>query len=233
MSKSKLSAMLLIVVLPMFACQFLRPGMASCRVNMPDRGWVSYRDGSVIKFAMDGTDWTARVDCSSGQLVDGQPVAPAHAHETVIPVEETSYRLLTSDPGIKMVEYHENGSHVRIEDGDTYYVAVLSFFPGNLGQAVVRYFMGGQAPNGMVHMYCYDRTPGEPHTALPVMTRIWTVSEPVAVSMVCAGHNFILELSAEISPAVLGRGPTPTPTLDVPTLTPDPPGLHTGLWPRF
>ncbi len=228
MSKSKLPAMLLIVVMPILACQFLRPAAAHCRVKMPAVGWVEHSDGDEISFAIEGMDWKATVDCDSGRLVEGQPVRPAHAREMMIPVEDSSYRLITSDPNISMSEDHQHGSQIRIDAGDTYYVAVLSAFPGNLGSAIVRYFMGGQTDEGMVHMYCFSLTEGEKHISMPVMTSQWTVSEPVTVSLVCSGRNFILELSTEISQRMLRQGPTETATPPIPTLTPIPPGFHSG-----
>jgi len=231
MSKSKLRALLLIAILPMLACQFLRPAPARCRVNMPGAGWVQHLHGDEISFAVDGMDWKATVDCVAGQLVEGQPVRPARAHEILIPVEDTSYRLITSDPDITMAEYRENGSHIRIDMDGRYYVVVLSATPGNLDHAMVRYFMGGETTEKSVaHIYCYDHTEGQEQTSLPVLSSMWTLSEPVTVSLVCSGKNFILDLSTEITSEMLRLGPAPVPVAPVPTITPVPPGLHSGKW---
>jgi hypothetical protein len=223
-SKSRLPALLLVGMLLMFACQFLSPVRQSCRVNMPGLGWVGHKDGEQITFTADGMDWEATVNCETGHLINGQPVRPSRAREILIPVEDTSYRLITADPDISMAEYRANGSHVRIDMKDRYYVAVLSASPGNMGQVMVRYFMGGQTHDGMAQLYCYDHTKGQQHTSLPAMASMWNVSKPVLLSLVCSGHGFILELSTDITSAMLGIGPTLPPAVEVPTMTPDPPG---------
>lgn len=228
MSRSKLSAMLLVGVLSMLACQLTSPVQQSCRVNMPGTGWAGMNDGEEINFVVDGMDWTATVDCTAGHLVDGQPVRPARAREIMIPVEETSYRLITSDPNISMAEWRENGSHIRIDMEGRYYVAVLSASAGNPGQAVVRYFMGGQTADGRAPIYCFNQTEGQEHTSLPVTSSMWTVSKPVAVSLACSGLGFILELSTDITSQMLGLGPTLAPTTPVPTIAPTPLGGNCG-----
>ncbi len=229
MSKSKLPALLLILILPMLACQMLRPPRARCRVNMPSVGWVQHFDGDEISFTVDGVEWKATVDCKAGQLVDGQPVPPARAREMLIPVDDSTYRLITSDPKISMVEDRQNGSHVRINLDGGYYLAVLSASPGSLDHAMVRYFMGGQFADGIEHMHCYNRTKGEEHTSLPGLSSMWTLSEPVTVNLVCSGRDFILEVSTQVTAQMLSLGPTPVPPTPGPTITPVPPGLHTAL----
>ncbi len=224
--KPKLLALLLVVVLPMLACEMVMPAQTSCRVNMPVTGWVLHRNGEQVTFKVDAMDWSAKVDCSSGHLVDGQPVRPQRAKEILIPVEGSTYRLITPDPHVTMGEEHINGSHVRIDTGDAYYLVNLLASPGALGDAAVSYFMGGQAPHGLVHLYCYNRTPGEEHTSLPAIAAVWTVEEPVTVSLICSGPNFVLEVATEVTSMMLSQGPTPVPATAAPTITPAPPGWH-------
>src|SRR5512138_2636213 len=150
-SRSLLPTLLLIVVLPMFACQFLAPTSETCGVDLPGTGWAQHRQGDEVAFTQDGVDWTAKVDCRDGHLEEGQPVRPERAREIIIPVENTTYRLITADSGISMNEYRGNGSHVRIDDADSYYVAVLEALPGNLGSSMVRFFMAGEMDQGLVH----------------------------------------------------------------------------------
>ena len=227
-SRSKLPAMLLVGALSMLACQLPSPVRHSCRVDMPGTGWAGIRDGEEINFVVDGMDWTATVDCTTGHLVDGQPVRPARAREIMIPVEDTSYRLITSDPNISMAESRENGSHIRIDMEGRYYVAVLSASAGNIGQAVVRYFMGGQTANGRAQIYCFNQTEGQEHTSLPLTSSMWAVSKPVTISLVCSGLGFILELSTDITSQMLGLGPTLAPATPAPTITPAPRGGNCG-----
>ncbi len=225
--KSTLPALLLIiVVLPMLACQFLLPAPQSCRVNMPATGWESHRTGDQVTFKVDAMEWRAQVDCETGQLVEGQPVKPERAKEIFIPVKESTYRLFTSDPSVTMIERHENGSHVRIDMDGGYYLVVLAASPGTLGSAAINYFMGGETPNGLVHLYCYNQTEGDEHTSLPGVAAMWTVDKPMAVSMVCSGRNFVLEVSTQVTQALLNQGPTPVPPTPGPTPTPQPPGSH-------
>ncbi len=224
--KSKLLALLLIVALPMLACQMIIPAQASCRVHMPATGWVLHRNGEQVTFKVDAMDWSAKVDCSSGHLVDGQPARPQRAKEISIPVEDSTYRLITTDPRVSMAEEHINGSHVRIDTGDAYYLVNLAASPAALGDAAVSSFMGGQAPNRLVHLYCYNRTPGEEHTSLPAIAAEWTVDRPVTISLICSGRNFVLEVSTEVTSAMLRQGPTSIPATAAPTITPAPPGWH-------
>lgn len=228
-SKRTLPALLLIAVLPTLACQLLRPARARCRVRMPDRGWVEYWHGDEIAFSVDGIDWKAAVDCEAGQLVEGDPVHPARAREILIQVEDTSYRLITSNPDAAMAEYRENGSHIRIETGYGYYVAVLSASPANFDHAMVRYFMGGQTAQGVTHVHCYNHTGDLPHTALVSVGLLWTLSKPATVSLLCSGTDFILEMTTQVTPEMLELGPTPVPALPVQPVTPTPPGLESGL----
>ncbi len=223
-TRSMLSALLLIVALPALACQMLQPAPASCRVNMPAAGWTSVRNGDQISFKVEDVAWTAKVDCSSGHLVDGEPARPARAKEIFIPVENTTYKIFTTDPDVSMAEHHDNGSDVRIDADGVYYLVHLSAEPAAFGDASVSYFMGGQAEEGVVHLYCYDRTPGEPHISMPAIAGVWTVEKPVTVSFVCSGRDFVLEVSTEITSAMLSQGPTPVPVTPAPTITPEPPG---------
>ncbi len=227
-SRSTLRALLLMMVIPMFACQFLQPAPKDCRVKMPSAGWVAYRHGDEINFNVGGMKWRANVDCSAGRLVDGQPVRPERAREILIPVEDSTYHLITADPDVSMSEYRADGSHVRIDLGDSYYVAVLSAWPGILGNATVRYFIGGQSDAGIVPLYCYDQTENADHTSVPVLASMWTVSKAMTVSLVCSGPGFILELSTDVSDVLLKQGPTPVPATPAPTITPEPPGGHAG-----
>ncbi len=223
-TRSMLPALLLIIAFPALACQMLQPAQKSCRVDMPAAGWTSYRNGEQISFRVEEMDWTARVDCSAGHLVDGEPARPPRAKEIFIPVENTTYKLFTSDPDVSMTEHHENGSDVRIDAEGAYYLIYLSADPAAFGDASVSYFMGGQAEKGLVHLYCYDRTPGEEHTSVPTIAALWTVERPVTVSLVCSGRNFVLELSTEITSAMLSEGPTTVPATPAPTITPAAPG---------
>ncbi len=225
-SKSKLLALLLIVVLPTLACQMVLPAQKSCRVNMPTTGWELHRNGEQIIFRVDAMDWRAKVDCSSGRLVDGQPLRPERAKEILIPVEESFYRLITTDQNVSMVEQHTNGSHVRIDANGVYYLVYVGAAPASRGNASVSYFMGGQATNGLVHLYCYNRTLGEAHTSLPGIAALWTVEKPVIISLICSGRNFVLEVSTEVTASMLSQGPTPIPATAAPTMTPQPPGWH-------
>ncbi len=226
-SRSKLPA-LLIVVLSLLACQFLRPAPRACQVNLPAVGQVTHSNGDQVTFTMDEISWSAQVDCASGHLVEGQPVRPYHAREIMIPVEESSYRLISSDPNASMKEYHENGSHVRIDVNGGYYAVVLSASPGIQGQAMVSYFMAGENAQGIVHLHCYNRTRGEDHVSMPTIAAMWTVTEAVPVSLVCSGQNFILEASTDITDGMLKQGPTLVPPTPGPTLTPEPLGPHSG-----
>ncbi len=225
-SRSKLLALLLIVVLPTLACQMLLPAQNSCRVNMPATGWILHRNGEQVTFKIDAVDWRATVDCSAGHLVDGEPVRPQPAKEILIPVQDSTYRLLTSDPRVSMIEQHTNGSHVRIDADGAYYLVNLVASPAALGNAAVSYFMAGQAAHGVVHLYCYNRTPDEPHTSLPGIAAQWIVQKPVTVSLICSGRNFVLEASTVITSTMLRHGPTPIPMTPVPTITPEAPGSH-------
>ncbi len=225
-SRSRLPALLLIVVLPMFACQFLAPTPPTCRVNMPGAGWVQHRQGDEISFTVDGIDWKATVDCKLGRLVEGRPVEPTRAREIILPVEDTQYRLITSDPGLTMSEFRVNGSHVRIASHDGYYLVALSTGPASLGHAWVQYFMAGQAEKGLMRIYCYNRTEGQEHTSLPVVGYAWTMETAVTVSLVCSGRDFILEITSQITPLMLAQGPTPVPPTPGPIPTPPPPGFH-------
>lgn len=223
-TKSMLPALLLIVALPALACQMLQPAPKSCRVDMPTAGWTSYPNGEQVSFQVDEMRWTARVDCAAGQLVDGEPARPARARQILIPVENTTYKLFTADPEVSMAERHENGSHVRIDADGAYYLVYLSADPAAFGDASVSYFMGGQAGEDLVHLYCYDRTPGKEHTSVPAIAAVWTVEKPVTVSFVCSGRDFVLEVTTEITSAMLSQGPTPVPATPAPTITPEPPG---------
>ena len=225
-SRSTLPALLLIIISPMFACQFLAPTPETCRVDLPGAGWVQHSHGDEVAFTEDGIAWTATVDCRSGHLENGEPVRPERAREIMIPVEDTAYRLITSDPAISMSEYRDNGSHVRIDDEDNYYVAVLAASPGALGNATIRFFMAGQAEAGVIHVHCYNRTEGEEHTSLPGLGSMWTTGRPVTINLVCSGQDFILEISTGITPLMLEQGPTPVPATPAPTPTPEPPGSH-------
>ncbi len=225
-SRSRLPALLLIVILPMFACQYLAPAPQTCRVNMPGAGWVEHRQGDVIPFKVDGVDWKATVDCKLGRLVDGRPVPPVHAREIMIPVADTQYRLITSDPGMTMSEFRVNGSHVRIASHDGFYLVALSTGPASFGQAWVQYFMAGQANKGLLRIYCYNRTEGQAHTSLPVIGYAWTTEKAATVSLICSGRDFILEITSEITPLMLAQGPTPVPPTPGPTPTSQPPGLQ-------
>ncbi len=209
------------------ACQALRPPRQSCTVRMPSaRSVTQHWHGDEITFTVDGMDWTAKVDCNLGRLVEGQPVRPKRARELMIPVADSAYRLITTDPGITMDEYRKNGSHVRIQMDDRYYVAALYADPGSFGRALISYFMGGQTVDGMVSMHCYNRTVGQAHTSLPVIAASWIVDEPLTINLICSGRNFILELSTEITSIMLQQGPTPVPPTPGPTLTPEPPGYQ-------
>ncbi len=225
-SRSTLPTLLLIVILPMFACQYLAPAAPTCRVDMPGTGWVQHRQGDEITFTVEDVDWKAKVDCKSGHLVDGYPVRPERAREIMIPVEDTQYRLITSHADITMEEYRENGSHVRIAAGASYYVVSLSASPASLGHALVSYFMAGQADNGLLRIYCYNRTEGQEHTSLPAVGAAWTIEKAAAVSLICSGRDFILEITTDVTPLMLTQGPTPVPATPGPTLTPQPPGSH-------
>lgn len=228
-SRSELLVLLLIVVSPMFACQMLRPEEKSCRVNLPTLGWASYRNGEQVMFKVDAMDWRAKVDCAAGHLVDGRPARPERAKEIRIPVENSTYHLITADSDVSMTECRENGSHVRIDAGDAYYLVSLTAAPAApaaLGSAAVSYFMGGEAPSGLVQLYCYNLTPGEEHTRLSALAAMWTVDKPVTVSLVCSGRNFVLEVSTSITADMLKQGPTPIPATPAPTITPDAPGSH-------
>ncbi len=225
--KSTLRALLLIVVaLPTFACQFLRPAPQSCRVDMPVTGWESHRTGDQVTFKVDAMEWKAQVDCRTGHLVDGQPVKPERAKEIFIPIEDSTYRLFTSDPRVTMIEHRENGSHVQIDINGGRYLVVLSASPAALGSAAIKYFMAGETPSGLVHLYCYDRTEGEEHIALPGVAAVWTVDKPTTISLICSGRNFVLEVSTQVTQTLLNQGPTPVPPTPGPTLTPQPPGSH-------
>ncbi len=223
-SRSTLPALLLIVILPMFACQYLAPAVPTCRVKMPGAGWVEHRQGDEIVFAVENVDWKATVDCNIGRLVDGHPVRPTRARETMIPVAETQYRLITSRADITMAEYRDNGSHVRIQGNNGYYIVALSTGPASLGHAWVQYFMAGQAEDGLMRIYCYNQTEGEQQTSLPVIGFAWTMERPVTISLICSGRDFILEITSEITPLMLTQGPTPVPPTPGPTPTPEPPG---------
>ena len=225
-SRSTLPALLLIIILPMLACQYLAAGPSTCRVELPGSGQVQYRQGDEVAFTEDGIGWKAMVDCKSGQLVDGDPVRPERAREILIPVEDTTYRLITSDPGISMTEFRGNGSHVRIDDVDSYYHAVLEASPASFGSAMMRFFMAGQTDDGVVHVHCYNRTEGEEHTSVPGLGAMWTTSRPTTVALVCSGRDFILEFSTKVTPVILRQGPTLIPPTPGPTPTPEPPGSH-------
>jgi hypothetical protein len=225
-SRTTLPTLLLIVILPMFACQYLAPVPQTCRVKMPGAGSVEHRQGDEITFTVDNVDWQATVDCKIGRLVDGHPVRPARAREVMLPVEDTQYRLITPDAHITMSEYRENGSHVRIDTEDGYYVVSLSTGPASLGHAWVRYFMAGQADDGLLRIYCYNRTEGEEHSSLPVVGYAWTLERPVAVSLICSGRDFILEITSDITPLMLSQGPTPVPPTPGVAPTLEPPGSH-------
>ncbi|MGE5073767.1 MAG: hypothetical protein ACM3MF_10085 [Anaerolineae bacterium] len=225
-SKSTLPALLLIVVLPMFACRMLQPAQKSCRVNMPETGWILHRNGDTVRFKVDAVDWSAKVDCSSGHLVEGEPARPQRAKEFFIPVGSSTYRLITSDPNVTMTEHHKNGSHIRIDAGAVYYLVNIMAVPGARGNALVSYFMGGQAEHDIVHLYCYNRTEGDEQTSLPGIAAMWTVDRASTVSLVCSGKNFVLEASTDITADLLSQGPTPVPVTPVPTITPEPPGWH-------
>lgn len=125
-----------------------------------------------------------------------------------------------------MREDRENGSHIRIETDDRYYVAVLTAEPGSFGQAMIRYFMGGEASGRLLNVYCYNQTKGEQHTLLPGVGALWNESNPVIVSLICSTRDFVLEVSTDISPQMLRQGPTLPPLTPVPTITPEPPGFH-------
>src|SRR5512142_2284703 len=146
--KSRTPFLLLGSLAFLLACQVLSPAPESCIVHMPssNRG-VRYAHGDRIAFTVDGMDWTAQVDCKIGQLVEGRPLRPQRAREIMMPVADSSYRLITSDPAISMEEYRVNGSHVRVELDGRYYVAALYAEPGTFGRALVSYFIGGQAAN--------------------------------------------------------------------------------------
>jgi hypothetical protein len=224
--RTKLPTLLLIVVFPMLACQMLLPAPRSCRVNTPASGWVSYRNGEQVAFRVDTMDWKATVDCASGQLVDGQPARPERAKEILIPVGESAYKLITTDPDVSMSERHQNGSHVRIVSGNAYYLVSLTAVPAAMGNVAVSYFMGGQASGRLVHLYCYNRTAGEQHASLPALAAMWTVDQPVSVSLICSGRNFVLEASAAVTMSMLRQGPTVIPAMPAPTITPAAPGSH-------
>lgn len=224
--RTKLPALLLMVVFPMLACRVLSPAQKSCRVNMPASGWQSYRHGQQVAFKIDTMDWKATVDCNAGQLVDGEPARPQRAKEILIPVEGSTYRLITTDRDMSMTERHENGSHVRIDTGGAYYLVSLVAAPATLGHASISYFMGGQTSSGLARIYCYNQTPGVEHTSLPGIAAVWTVDKPVTVSLVCSGRDFVLEASADITMIMLKQGPTPVPATPAPTITPAAPGSH-------
>lgn len=230
LSKSRTLFLLLGGMLVMLACQFLSPAPQSCVVHLPssNRG-MRHLHGETIAFTVDGMDWTAQVDCKTGKLVDGQPVRPQRAREVMIPVADSAYRLITSDPSISMKEYRANGSHIRIEMDGRYYVAALYADPGSFGRALVSYFIGGQAVDGMLHMHCYNRSDGQDHISLPVVAASWVVDKPATVALICAADNFILELSTEITSITLQQGPTPVPPTPGPTITPEPPGYQARL----
>ena len=214
---------LMVGVLAMLACQFLSPVKQTCLVHIPGTTGVQYHDGDEIAFAVDDVDWKANVDCSMGRLVEGQPIRPADAREISLAVMDSTYRLITADPNVAMVEYRANGSHVRIDVDDRYYVAVLSASSGNLGHAVVRYFIAGEGKEGILHLYCYNQTKAQDHTALPGMASMWSEDKPVTVSLVCSGHSFILELSTQIGSGMLSAGPTPQRVMPASTEAPSPP----------
>ena len=46
------------------------------------------------------------------------------------------------------------------------------------------------------------------------------------ISPVCSGHDFTLEISTDVTPLMLKRGPTPVPPTPRPTPTPELPGSH-------
>lgn len=225
-SKSTLPALLLLVVLPMFACQMFQPAQQNCQVNLPEVGWVSHRNGDKVMFRVDAVDWSAKVDCSAGHLVEGEPARPQRAREIFIPVGNSTYRLITTDSEVSMTEHRENGSHIRIDAGDTYYLVNLVSVPGTLGRAIVSYSMGGQAEHGVVHLYCYNRTEGEEHTSLPGLAAMWTVDKVSTVSLICSGRSFLLEVSTDVTTELLKQGPTTVPATAAPTITPAPPGPH-------
>src|SRR5512138_525734 len=209
LSRSRLPALLLIGILPLFACQLLVPAPQSCRVNLPGIGWVEHQHGDTISFTVDKIVWSAQVDCKLGHLVEGQPARPERAREFQIPVEQTTYRLITADTDIFMAEYRDNGSHVRIEHGKDYYVAALSAAPAAMGQAMISYFMVGQRGDAAAHLYCYNHTEGAEQTSLPVIAAMWSQARPATVSLVCSGRDFILEITAPITEQMLSQGPTP------------------------
>ncbi len=224
--RSRLAILLLIVAIITLACQLLVPAKESCRVNAPTTGWKAFSDGDEISFTVDNIEWTATVDCGIGHLVDGQPARPSGGRQLAVTVAGTSYKLTTTDQSLSMSEYRENGSHIRIDMSDRYYVAVLAAEPGNFGQAMIRYFMGGEASGHLQKIYCYNQTKGEQHTSLPAVGGMWNESKPVVVNLICSARDFVLEISTEISPQMLQQGPTLPPVTPVPTITPEPPGWH-------
>jgi hypothetical protein len=215
-------ALLFFAVPLMLACQLVRPPNLACRVNMPGVGWTQHRDGDEISYMVDQIKWQAKVDCNSSHLVDGQPLKPAGAREISLEVADTVYRLTTTDAHMSMAEYRENGSHVRIDVDDRYYVAVLTASRGGFGQAVVSYFLGGQAAGNIVRMYCYNQTRGEAHTPLLSLSAMWSESNPVTVNLVCSARDFILELSTNITSTMLKEGPTAPAFPMTPTTSPAP-----------
>jgi hypothetical protein len=221
MRGSRFPVLLFLVTLLVLSCQSLLPAKLSCRVNIPTIGWMEQRDGDQITFTVDQTQWRARVDCKGGRMVDGEPVRPAGGRQMSLTVAESTYKVTTTDTNLSMVEYRENGSHIRIDEGDRYYVAVLTASSGGFGQAVISYFMGGQAASNIVPMYCYNQTKGEAHTSLLSLSSMWSESNPVTVNLVCSGQDFILELSTDITPEMLRQGPT-APAVLPPPVTPGP-----------